>query len=120
MSAELATLFLIMGIFTLIIVLHMTNRYRLKVKTHELLEKSIDKGIDVTPELLDKLNQDRSPRFKDFRRGIIMVAIGAAVLCFSLIIPQDDTARVFRGLSLLPVFIGAGFLLVWKINNYND
>ena len=120
MSPELAVLFVIIGTFTLIIILHMSNRFKLKVKTHELLEKSIDKGIDVTPELLEKLNQDRSPRFKDFRRGIIMMAVGAAVFCFSLVIPTDDTAKVFRGLSLLPLFIGAGFLLVWKLNNYND
>jgi hypothetical protein len=120
MSAELAVLFVIIGTFTLIIIMHMSNRYKLKVKTHELLEKSIDKGVDVTPELLEKLNHDKSPRFKDFRRGIIMMAFGAAVFCFSLVIPADDTAKVFRGLSLLPLFIGAGFLLVWKLNNYND
>lgn len=120
MSAELATLFVIILTLTVIILLHMSNRYKLKVKTHELLEKSIDKGIDVTPELIEKLHHDRSPRFKDFRRGIIMAAIGAAVFCFSLVIPEDDTAKVFRGLSLLPIFVGAGFLLVWKINKYDD
>ena len=120
MSAELATLFIIIGTLTLIIVFHMSNCYKLKVKTHELLEKSIEKGIDVTPELIEKLNHEKSPRYKDFRRGIIMACIGAAVFCFSLIIPEDDTSKVFRGLSLLPIFMGAGFLLVWKVNKYDD
>jgi hypothetical protein len=120
MQSEVIIMFILMGGFATIILVRLMNRYKIKVKTHELLEKSIDKGIDVTPELLDKLNNEKSPKFKDFRRGIIMTAIGAAVFCFSLVIPEDDTAVVFRGLSIFPFFIGLGFLLVWKVNNYED
>ncbi|WP_223788010.1 DUF6249 domain-containing protein [Marinicella meishanensis] len=120
MTVEAAILFVIIFTLAMLIFVHMVNRHKLKIKTHELLEKSLDKGIDVTPEMIEKLHQDRSPRYKDFRRGIIMAAIGAAVFCFSLIIPEDDTAKVFRGLSLFPFFVGAGFLLVWKVNKYDD
>jgi hypothetical protein len=49
-----------------------------------------------------------------------MTAIGAAVFCFSIMIPKDDTAVVFKGLAIFPFFIGMGFLLVWKINKYDD
>ena len=109
------------GIFlgTLILV-HMMNSHKRKIKTHELLEKSNEKGFDITPELLGKLHDNQSSRFKDLRRGVIMGTIGLAVFCFSLVIPADDTAQVFRGLSLLPLFVGIGFILVWKINKYQD
>ncbi len=120
METEVVVLFSIIASLASIVLVHLINRYKLKVKTHELLEKSIEKGFDVTPELLDKLNNDKSSRFKDLRRGIIMTMIGAAVFCFSIVIPEDDTAMVFRGLSIFPFFIGAGFMLVWKINKYED
>ncbi len=120
MQAEVVVLFFIIGSLATIILVHMMNSYKTKIKTHELLEKSIEKGFDVTPELLDKLNNAKSPKFKDFRRGIIMCAIGAAVFCFSWVIPPDDTAQVFRGLSLFPFFIGVGFLLVWQMNKYES
>ena len=106
MQTEVVVLFFIVGSLATIILVHLINRYKLKVKTHELLEKSIEKGFDVTPELLDKLHNEKSSRFKDLRRGIIMATIGAAVFCFSLVIPEDDTAQVFRGLSIFPFFIG--------------
>ncbi len=120
MSPEVAVLLLIVGSLVTIILVHLLTAHKRKIKTHELVEKSLEKGVDVTPELLEKLNNEQSPRFKDFRRGIIMVAISLAVLCFSLVIPDDDTAQVFRGLSVFPFFVGAGFLLVWKLNNYQD
>lgn len=120
MEAEIVITFFIIGTLATIILVHMMNNHKTKIRTHELLEKSIDKGIDVTPELLDKLNNVKSPRFKDFRRGIIMCAIGAAVYAFSYIIPPDDAAKVFRGLSVFPFFTGVGFLLVWKVNKYEN
>jgi predicted membrane channel-forming protein YqfA (hemolysin III family) len=120
MDPEIAVIFIIIGVLAVIVLVHLINQYKLKVKTHELLEKSIDKGVDVTPELLAKLNNEKSSRFKDLRRGIIMTAIGAAVFCFSIMIPKDDTAVVFKGLAIFPFFIGMGFLLVWKINKYDD
>ncbi len=120
MHTEVVVLFFIVGTLATIILVHLMNTHKTRIKTHELLEKSIEKGFDVTPELLDKLNNVKSPRFKDFRRGIIMCAIGAAVFCFSLVIPQDDGAVFFRGISLFPFFIGVGFLLVWKVNKYEN
>ncbi len=120
MHPEVIVMFFIVCGFASIILLHMMNSHKRKIKTHDLLEKSIDKGIDVTPELLDKLNHEKSPRFKDFRRGIIMVALSVAAFCFSFIVPDDEAKQVFRGLSVFPFFIGAGFLLVWKLNNYED
>lgn len=120
METEVVFLFTIIASLASIVLVHLINRHKLKVKTHGLLEKSIENGFDVTPELLDKLNNDSSSRFRDLRRGIIMVTIGAAVFCFSLVIPEDDTALVFRGLAIIPFFIGAGFLLFWKINKYEN
>jgi len=120
METEVVVLFFIIGSLATIILVHLINNHKVKIKTHELLEKSIEKGFDVTPELLEKLNNVKSPKFKDFRRGIIMCAIGAAVFCFSWVIPPDDSARVFRGLSLFPFFIGVGFLLVWQMNKFEN
>ena len=120
MESEVVVLFFIIGSLATIILVHLINSHKVKIKTHELLEKSIEKGFDVTPELLDKLNNVKSPRFKDFRRGIIMSAIGAAVYSFSWVIPPDDTAQVFRGLSVFPFFTGVGFVIVWKFNTYEN
>ncbi len=120
MDTEIVVLFTIIASLASIVLVHLSNRHKIKVKTHELLEKSIENGFDITPELMDKLHNEKSSRFKDLRRGIIMMTIGAAVFCFSITIPEDDTAQVFKGLSIFPFFIGLGFLLVWKINKYED
>ncbi|MFK8013239.1 MAG: DUF6249 domain-containing protein [Marinicellaceae bacterium] len=96
----------------------MNNSYKVKIKTHDVLEKSIDKGYELTPEMLKSLSQTKSPKMLDLRRGIILLCIAFATFAFGYIIPNDEGATIFRALSLFPGFVGAGFILVWKLNRY--
>ncbi len=111
---------LLMILVTGIIFTYMNNSHKRKLRTHDLLEKSIDKGYELTPEMLNGLNQTKSPRMLDLRRGIIILGIASATFLFGWIIPDDEATIVFQALSLFPAFIGAGFLLVWKLNQYSD
>ena len=92
-----------------------------RMKPHQVLEKSIDKGYELTPEVLEKVSQVKSPRERDLRRGIILISISLALFFFSFVIPDEDEARVvFRAMSLFPFFTGGGFLLMWRLNRYDD
>ncbi|NVJ48777.1 MAG: hypothetical protein HWE13_07110 [Gammaproteobacteria bacterium] len=86
----------------------------------QTIRHSIDQGQSLTPELLEKLAGTHSPRVKDLRRGVVATAIGLAGFCAGLIMDEPDARVVFMMLSLFPMFVGIGFLLVWKLNRYND
>lgn len=96
----------------------MNNSFKVKIKTHDVLEKSIDKGYELTPEMLKSLCQTKSPRMLDLRRGIILLGIALATFLFGYFIPNEEGTTVFQAMSLFPGFIGAGFILVWKLNQY--
>ncbi|WMS86980.1 DUF6249 domain-containing protein [Pleionea litopenaei] len=86
----------------------------------ETIRRSIEHGQQLTPELLEKLSGAHSPKVKDLRRGVVLCALGIAGFFAGFVLKEPDASEVFMMLSLFPLFIGAGFLLVWKLDRYND
>jgi hypothetical protein len=77
-----------------------TDRNRL---VYETALKLAEKGQPVPPELFHNLN----PPGSDLRRGAVLVGLGAAI-CIALY--EVGAPWTF---GLIPVFVGAGFLVVW-------
>ena len=81
---------------------------------HENLRAMIDKGMPVTPELVESLKGKLSGASRPFNRynrsrllpGLILTGVGVA----SLINGQS-----FRGSGLIVLFIGIAFLIVWLV-----
>jgi hypothetical protein len=80
------------------------------------VQKAIDQGGDLTPELLTQLGATGNPRFRDMRRGIVFLSLGIAGLLCSLFFAEADVINGIRAGSVFPLMLGLGFLLVWKLN----
>lgn len=90
-----------------------------KRSLHSALEKALDKGEKLTPELLKILQTPSRGKFGDLRKGILWLAFGlAAVLGTTFSAENHDHNLVF--IALLPVFIGLGYVLIWKLNPDDD
>ena len=83
-------------------------RYRKHAQTQETLRLMIEKGAEIPPELLTP----PVSQYGDLRRGLILAGTG---LSLSIAI---GLMRGFGGggwaLGLIPLFIGAGYLIVWR------
>ena len=115
--------FIVFSSMAVIIISFFYFSHKNKKATLHTIEKAVENGTNLTPELLEKLSNSKAARpakFKDMRRGVILVALGVAGLVASTMFSHEEPSEVFRILSMLPLFIGAGFLLVWKLNRYDD
>ena len=81
-------------------------QYRRNLILHKTLAAMIDKGVPIPPELL----QPEKPRRSDLRRGIVLVAVGIGLIIF--FVAEHDHAW---GLGFIPLLIGAGYLIAWKM-----
>jgi len=79
------------------------------------VQKAIEGGTILTPELLARLGATADPRIRDLRRGIVLFFVGLAGLAASLFFDQADAVAGIRAGSMLPLMMGIGFLLVWKL-----
>lgn len=118
-SSILIPITLFIAVATVLIVAIVLG-YKSKVAVQETIRRSIEQGHQVTPELLTKLGGAHSPKVKDLRRGVVIFAIGVAAMAAGLIVDDPDATIGIMMLGVFPLFIGAGFLLVWKLNRYND
>ena len=82
----------------------------------ETVQKAIDRGDALTPELLMQLGAAVNPRMRDLRRGIVFLALGIAGLLCSLFFDLQQVVDGIRAGSVFPLMLGLGFLLVWKLN----
>jgi hypothetical protein len=106
-------LFIVSG-FCVVAFFHFNHKNRNAVM--ETVQKSMETGSDLTPDLLAKLGAAINPKIRDMRRGIVLLSIGIACLLCSMFFVDADVVSGIRAGSMFPLIMGAGFLLVWKLN----
>ena len=106
-------LFIVAG-FCTIAIFHFNHKNRNAIM--ETVQKSMDTGSDLTPDLLAKLGAAINPKIRGMRRGIVLLSIGIACLLCSLFFAEADVVSGIRAGSMFPIMMGLGFLLVWKLN----
>lgn len=93
-------------------------RYRTRYDYQQTVRLAVEKGQQLTPEFLERLNdralkQERNPN-RDLRLGAICVAIGLAIGSFGLILGEPDAVRPLMGVGNLPLLVGLALLALWK------
>ena len=76
----------------------------------------MDTGSDLTPDLLAKLGAAINPKIRDMRRGVVILSLGIAGVLCSMFFSDTDVVAGIRAGSMFPLMMGAGFLLVWRLN----
>ncbi len=85
-------------------------RVRKQAQLHQTLRLMIDKGTDIPPELFAPPIAAHS----DLRRGLVLVGVGLSLLI--LIGLVDGFADGSWAVGLIPAFIGAAYLIVWRFS----
>ena len=92
-----------------------------KAKTRAGVQKTIrlalEKGNELTPELLDRLAAPKQSQSSDLRRGVIALSIGIGFAIFGTIIGEPDAVRPIIGVGMFPAVIGIGYLILWKTSD---
>jgi len=82
----------------------------------DTVQKAIEVGGELSPELLAQLGAAVNPRARDLRRGVVFLALGIAGLLCSFFFPEPQIVNGIRAATMFPLLLGGGFLLVWKLN----
>lgn len=87
-------------------------RFKGKREMQVTLRSAIEKGQDLSPELIENLvNPPVSPQ-RDLRRGVIGVVIAIGFALFGVILGEEDAIRPLLGIAMFPFSIGVAFLLM--------
>ncbi len=89
-------------------------RYKGRQDTQQTIRMAIDKGQELTPELIDRLGHPKPAKNRDLRLGVIWLAVAGALGIFSQVIPEEDANTILLGIAAFPLFIGAAYLIIWR------
>lgn len=105
------TMFVVIG---LIAIVFFYFRFRARRELQHTLRAAIDKGMELTPEVLDRLGDPKPSGNADMRRGVIAIAIGVACAAFGLLVGDADAIGPFLGIGAFPFLVGIAYLGLWN------
>lgn len=114
LSSVIVPIFAILFTFgspVLVIALLLLFSYRKRKQRDALVEKFINAGKDVPPEVLATFN-DNAVSGNNLQRGLILSGIGSGLFLFLGMLVGWGVASV----ALIPLCIGIARLLIWKLS----
>jgi hypothetical protein len=93
-------------------------RYKTKEGMQQTFRAALDKGQELTPEIIDSLGHPKASKDKDLRLGILWIAVAIGLAAFGFGIPdEDDVARIFMGIAAFPLFLGLAYLILHRFSD---
>lgn len=115
MSEMMIPITLFIGL-TVVLCLFFWFRYRTRNDMQITIRVAIEKGQELSPEIIDRLGTPQAPKDKDLRLALIWIAIALAMSFLGFMIPErdNDAQQVFMGMASFPFFIGLAYLIMWR------
>ena len=74
---------------------------------HRTIREALSRDSNLTPELLDRIDRPKKSSGGDDRTGLLLIALGAAMIAFAFLQGSPDTIHNLTPASVFPIFVGA-------------
>jgi nitrogen fixation-related uncharacterized protein len=81
---------------------------------------ALDKGQELSPELIDRISEPKPGKMHDLKRGLIWIAIALGFVGLGFTIPDDEAQPIMLGISIFPVAVGLAYVLIWKLSSGDE
>ena len=89
-------------------------RYKGRHDMQQTIRLALDKGQDLSPELIDRLGHPKASKNKDLRLGVIWLGIAVALGLCAVFVPEPDAVSGLLMASSFPLCIGTAYLVIWR------
>lgn len=90
-----------------VLIVNQLGRVLRALMLHRTIRKGMIHGSAITPELLEKIEEQKPASGGDDRTGLVLMALAAAIIGFGALAAATDDLRDVIGISLFPMFVGA-------------
>ena len=97
-------------------------RWRARDGMQQTIRMALDKGHELTPEIIDRLGYPTPSKHKDLRLGIIWLAIafGLALMAFAVGSFATEALHGTLASAALPFAIAIGYLLIYYLTGKGE
>ena len=101
----------------LLIALFFWLRFKSRRDMQDTIRVALDKGQELSPELIDRLGHPKEPKDKDLRLAIIWLALAVGLALIGFAVPDPDAFRGTLAGAAFPFTIGTAYLIMHKFTN---
>ena len=107
---------------TVVLSLFVWFRFRIRNDAQSTIRTAIEKGHELTPEVIDRLGHPRPHKDRDLRVSLIFFALAIALTLFGAALPIDEehAEYVFMGIAAFPFCLGVAFLIMWRFTEHGS
>lgn len=89
--------------------------YKKRLTIHETLRHAVEKGQELSADVINRMSLFGDPVRADLRRGVLCLAFGVAFGFLGLMVGMEegDAIRPMLGVASFPVFLGLAYLGLW-------
>jgi hypothetical protein len=91
-------------------------RYRGRAEMQQTIRAALERGQELTPDIIDRLGQPKPGEHADRRRAIISIAIAIATAAFGFILDERDAVRPFLAIAAFPFTLGIAYLIISRFS----
>jgi hypothetical protein len=117
-AEELIPISMFIGL-AVVISLFFWFRYRSRSDMQATIRSAIEKGQELSPEIIDRLGNPPAPKDRDLRLALIWLALAAGLTLSGFFAP-DPSGMAFQGSmagAAFPFCIGAAYLIMWRFTD---
>ena len=92
-------------------------RYKARSDMQSTFRSALDKGQELTPEIIDRLGHPKAPKDKDMRLGVIWLSLAAGLVLIGFAVPEPEALRGTLAGAALPFCIGVAYILLHKFTS---
>ena len=112
---------LILFVTGFVLFINQVGRIMRAYAMHKTIREALSRDSNLTPELLDRIEQDKSRSFGDGRIGIVLVAIAVGIIIFGLIEGDSSGIRESFQIAIFPLLVGSALLgRLWYLRNRGE
>ncbi len=98
----------------LIVAVIMYFKYKTRSAVQETIRLAMEKGTELSGELIEQISEPKKSTATDLRRGLISIAIGVGFALFGAILGEEDAARPMLAIGMFPTLVGIAYLILWR------
>ena len=113
MFEEMIPIIMFISIATVLCVLFWF-RYKARRDMQVTFRAALEKGQELTPDVIDRLGHPKPSKDRDLRLGIVWLALAVGLVLIGVAVGDPDAVRGTMAGTALPLCIGVAYLILHK------
>ena len=113
MNEEMIPIVMFIGL-TVVFSLFAWFRYRAGSDMQDTVRSALDKGVELSPELIDRLGHPKASKNRDLRLGTIWLSLAVALGLIGVIVGEEEAIRGTLAGAAFPLCIGVAYMILHR------